>query len=168
MTDINPDLLSELKQQNENLCRLAAEISESDRGIAELVGKLGSATQQHQTLRAAFEDAQANLDQLAKSLPDGDLRDLLGGAGVSSDATRVAFSSLASGEQERWAYNQLRYGSKSQVAICKRFDEEMSGDSDELVHFLAASKYFRQTGEKEIMWEIAANREDDLKELFAN
>jgi len=168
MTDINPDLLSELKQQNENLCRLAAEISESDRGIAELVGKLGSATQQHQTLRAAFEDAEANLDQLAKSLPDGDLRDLLGTPGVASDATKVAFSSLASREQEHWAYNQLRYGPKSQATICKRFDEEMSDDSGELVRFLAASKYFRQTGEQETLCEIAANREDDLKDQFGS
>lgn len=164
-TQSNDALVAAFRQQYVASQQLEAELAESEKRITELVDQLSAVTGKHQQLREAVEEARAELDRLAIRVPDATI-----GAVWSEEqpgaGERRTFSKLSHQEQVAWVYQHLRHGPLSQDAICRQFEQLMTDDAGVLTDFLASSKYFRQAGEAEILWEISANRENDLRSLL--
>jgi hypothetical protein len=67
-----------------------------------------------------------------------------------------------------WAAKQVSAGSKKQGDLCAAFTQAFSLPGDELVEFLFGCKFFRKTGiGDDTVWEVSANRADDLRDYLA-
>ncbi len=68
----------------------------------------------------------------------------------------------------RWICERVRSDPQSQNNLCAAFTQEFSLPGEQLAEFLFGCKYFRKTGVGDgTVWEVSANRADDLRDYLA-
>ena len=86
----------------------------------------------------------------------------------SATGTSKPSAPLGPREKTKWVYSKLRRRGRSQAELCEIYSGEFGKSAKSLLAFLAASKYFRKTGNPgAFSWSISTNRENDLREYLA-